>query len=176
MRARAIGLALLLAFAGCGVVPEQSSDRGVCVATFRDYDRARQFNPDPTFDRRTGRYRWDAWVERLRLLLIQNDCLTRPRDMAGIDAAAVAPVAEGGAPLGRPVAVHVGTFTDEATAAAAVALFRAAGLRATSVGDQGLGRRVFAGPVATEGGLAATVDLATRAGFVAPYPSEFFRF
>ncbi|PJN94168.1 hypothetical protein CNY89_16125 [Amaricoccus sp. HAR-UPW-R2A-40] len=70
----------------------------------------------------------------------------------------------------------MGAFTSQADTDAAIALFRGKGLQATSIGDPRLGRRVYVGPVTTQGALDAVLGTAFEAGFVAPYPSEFFRF
>jgi hypothetical protein len=177
---RGLAAALLAAaVAGCAV-PPQTADRAACVDLFRQYDLISRLRPLEVYDRRRDRYRIDPVLSRLGVLLIENDCQTRSRDLTGLDAVAAAragaPVAEVGAPLGRDVVVHVGALTDEADAARAAAFFRSLGLRATSIGDRQLGRRVYVGPVRTEGGLAEVIAIATEAGFVAPYPSEFFRF
>lgn len=182
MRPRWSPAALALAgfAAACGVVPEQSSDRSACVGLFEEYDRYAQLRPFPTVDPLTGRELLDPQLRRLTVLLVQNDCQTRSRDLVGLDAAVEARagqrVAESGAPLGRATAVHVGALTSDADAARAVAFFRGLGLQATSIGNQQLGRRVYVGPVRTEGGLGEVLAIAFEAGFVASYPSEFFRF
>jgi hypothetical protein len=177
-RAALLGL-VALAAAACAGGPE-TADRSLCVGLFREYDRFAQFTPIETFDRRRGRERLDPTLSRLTVLLVQNDCQTRSRDLTGLDAVAAARsgqrIAESGAPLGRLTAVHAGALTDEADAARAVAFFEGLGLRATSIGNRQLGRRVFVGPVATQGGLDATLVAAFEAGFVASYPSQFFRF
>jgi hypothetical protein len=178
MRKAAVAIALAGLATACAI-PEQTSDRSACVRLFQDYDRLAQFRPTETVDRR-GRERLDPALSRLQVLLIQNDCQTRARDLGGLEAAAEARagdrVVERGAPLGRPVAVHVGALTGEAEAARAVAFFEGLGLRATSIGNRQLGRRVYVGPVTTEGALGEVIAIAFEAGFVAPYPSQFFRF
>ena len=47
------------------------------------------------------------------------------------------------------------------------------GLPVRSRGAPGLGRRIFIGPFDTEGGLAEGMEVARRAGFVAPYVRRF---
>lgn len=175
----ALAVALALGAAGCAPGP-QVADRAACVGLFQQYDRIAQFRPVEVYDRRRDRYRLDPELSRLAVLLVQNDCQTRSRDLAGLEAAAAARagsrIAESGAPLGRPVAVHVGALTDEGDAARAAAFFEGLGVRATSIGNRQLGRRLFVGPVTTEGGLGEVLAAAFEAGFVASYPSQFFRF
>ncbi len=174
-----LALALAGLTAGC-VVPRQTSDRSVCAGLFQEYDRYAQLRPQMIRDPISGRERFDPQLTRLQVLLVQNDCQTRSRDLVGLDAAVAATagrtIAESGAPLGRATAVHVGALTSDADAARAVAFFRGLGLQATSIGNQQLGRRVFVGPVRTEGALGEVIAIAFEAGFVAPYPSQFFRF
>lgn len=172
-------LALAGLAAGC-VVPPQTSDRAACVGLFQEYDRYAQVRPREIRDPLTGREMFDPVLTRLKVLLVQNDCQTRSRDLVGLDAAVAARagqrVVESGAPLGRPTAVHVGALTSDADATRAVAFFRGLGLQATSIGNQQLGRRVYVGPVRTEGAIGEIMAIAFEAGFVAPYPSQFFRF
>lgn len=174
-----VGLALAGLVAGCAV-PQQTSDRSVCVGLFQDYDRFAQLSPAPVRDPFTGREMLNPQLTRLKVLLVQNDCQTRSRDLVGLDAAVEAnagrTIVESGAPLGRATAIHVGAMTSDADAARAVAFFRGLGLQATSIGNQQLGRRVFVGPVRTEGAFGEVMAVAFEAGFVAPYPSQFFRF
>lgn len=175
-----VAVALAVFAAGCGAIPQQSQDRANCVPLFIEYDRIARFTRDEYVDRRPGFTVLDPRLSQLSVLLIQNDCQTRGRDLARLgpvaDARGGAPIIEGGAPLGRPVSVHVGVVTSDAEAARAAALFREVGLQATSIGSPRLGRRVYAGPVETTDGLNAVLGLAREAGFVAPYASEFFRF
>jgi hypothetical protein len=53
------------------------------------------------------------------------------------------------------------------------AFFEARGVRARSVGDPMLGRRIYIGPFATQGGLESAAALARSIGFIAPYPAYF---
>lgn len=181
MRAARWGaLSLALATAGCASVPEQSRDRASCAPLFIEFDRVARFNPQGLQDRRRGLYVLDARLSQLTVLLIQNDCQTRSRDLDRLEAVAAArggrAITEGGASLGRPVAVQVGMLTDEGDAARAQGFFRELGLQTTGIGVPRLGRRVYAGPVFTVDGLNDLTGLAREAGFVAPYPSEFYRF
>jgi hypothetical protein len=173
-------LASTLMASGCAVVPQQSRDTASCAPLFQEYDLYARFEPDEGFDERYGRRVFDPRLSQLRVLLIQNDCQTRSGDLTRLDSLAAAQegrgVSEGGATLGRAVAVHVGAVTSDAEAARAVAFFRGLGLQSTSIGSPLLGRRVYAGPVTTVDGLNALTGIALEAGFVAPYPSTLFRF
>lgn len=181
MRVRKALLAVLgaplLAMACAG---PQVADRSVCPGLFIEYDRYAQLRPIRVRNPLSGRETFDPFLQRQTLLLIQNDCQTRSRDLTGLDAVAGAlqgeTIVEQGAPLGRLVAVHVGALTSEADAARAVAMFRNLGVQSTSIGNPQLGRRVYAGPVATQGALDQILGIAFEAGFVGSYPSEFFRF
>lgn len=175
-------IALLLcaaaALASCGVIPAQTPDRAACVGLFQEYDRLLRFRPEYVDEIRGGIRLSDGRLAQIGVLLVQNDCLTRPGDLAGMDAVAAARagrgVVEGGESLGRPVAVHAGAVTGGADEA--IAFFEGLGVRATSIGSPRLGRRVYVGPVTTVDGLNALTGLAREAGFVAPYASEYFRF
>jgi hypothetical protein len=79
---------------------------------------------------------------------------------------------DGGAPI-RPIALQVGIVPGYAGEFAARQFFGELGYRVRSQGAPGLGRRIYLGPFATEGGMAYAADLARRAGFVAPYPRRF---
>ena len=173
---RAIGAALIAALLAAACVPAETPDQSQCVWLFQQYDRVARLNPNAVQNRGERRIPWGSELDRLWRLMIQNDCQTRPGDLGDLAALSGGPIREGGAPLGRAVAVHVGAFTSQADTDAAIALFRGKGLQATSIGDPRLGRRVYVGPVTTQGALDAVLGTAFEAGFVAPYPSEFFRF
>lgn len=177
---RPVGALVLAGLAAACAPPQQSSDRSACAPLFQDYDRFAQFRPIETVNRRGEGEILDPVLSRLTTLLIQNDCQTRARDLGALEAVAQAHagqrIVERGAALGRPVAIHVGALTGEAEAARAVAFFQGLGIRATSIGNRQLGRRVYVGPVTTEGALGEVIAIAFEAGFVAPYPSQFFRF
>ncbi|MBP7242278.1 hypothetical protein [Amaricoccus sp.] len=183
MRRAALALAAgAVLVAACAGIPEQTSDRANCVGLFQQYDIYANAMPSEVRDPWTGRERTPWPLAQYRRLLVQNDCMTRPRDLAGLDAVAAARRAEGwrladsGPPAPRPGSVHAGTVTSDAEAARAVAFFEGFGIRATSIGAQGLGRRVFIGPFRSQGAVGEAILLATEAGFVAPYASRFFRF
>jgi hypothetical protein len=173
--------ALLLAGAlTAGCVAPQPSDRAACPGLFQQYDRVARMFPHQVYDRSRRDFRFAPELTRLEVLLVQNDCQTRSRDLDRLDAVAGArdgrPIVESGVPLSRPVSIHAGALTSDADAARAVAFFGGVGLQSTSVGNPYLGRRVYAGPVRTMGGLEELLALSAEAGFVGSYPSEFWRF
>lgn len=172
MRAR-LALVLFLAPAACAPVAEPPASE-VCAGLFRDYDVRSRIERTDADDARPGGMRSDSGLRRIAMELNRRDCLTRPDDLAGLEAAPAGGIAESGAPLGRPIVVHAGAVTGGSERA--VAFFEARGLRATSLGAPMLGRRVYVGPATTQGGLVELVLLAREAGFVAPYPTEDFRF
>lgn len=180
MRRRALAaLAVVAAAAACGAVPQQTSDRAACVGLFQQYDTYSNMMPNEVRTR-DGRLVDPSMVAYFRRLLVQNDCVTRNRDVADLSAVAAAwsgrGITESGPPAPWPGSVHVGTFAGDADAARAAAFFEEIGVRTKSVGAQGLGRRVFAGPFRTQGAMNEAMVAAREAGFVAPYASRFFRF
>ncbi|MBP7000473.1 hypothetical protein [Amaricoccus sp.] len=181
-RAAALALAALT-LAGCaGGIPPQSRDRSACVGLFRQFDIYANAMPNEARDPWTGRERTPWPLFQYRQLLVQNGCTTRPDDLARLDAVAAARKAAGwrladsGPPAPYPGSVHAGTVTSDAEAARAVAFFEGLGIRATSIGAPGLGRRVFIGPFRSQGAVGEAIRLAAEAGFVAPYASQFYRF
>jgi hypothetical protein len=169
---------LFAALAACGVVPEQSRDPSRCVRLFGEFDSFESLSR-PDLDTRRGLSAADMRLQQLTNALRQNGCLTMGRDLADLDAltaerAGFRPMDSGAAI--RPVAVHVGVVTSMEDDARVRAFFEARGYRATSIGSSRLGRRVYVGPVVSEGALAELVEIARAAGFVAPYPARFFRF
>ena len=178
---RRFGLLAALAFAAlsaCSAPSPRSEGRGACEVLFIEYDRLERFSLSGMA--RVGTPGLPSRRTQVEVLLVRNDCLTRETDLAGLEAAVAARagrgIAEGGAALPRPVVLHLGAVTSGAGAARSVAAIESLGLRATSVGAPRLGRRVYAGPILTEDGLADVIGFAGEAGFRTPYVSETFRF
>jgi hypothetical protein len=179
MRAALAALVLAGAVAGCAPVPPQTTDQANCVWLFEQYDVYSNFMPNEV-RARDGRFMDPSMVAYFRRLLVQNDCVTRSRDVADLDALAAAwagrGIVESGPPSPYPGSVHVGTFAGDADAARAASFFEGLGVRSKSIGAQGLGRRVFVGPFRSQGAMNEAMTVAREAGFVAPYVSRFFRF
>jgi hypothetical protein len=104
-------------------------------------------------------------------LLREADCLTLSAELAGMDAAGGAPIADSG-PAIAATSLHAGVVTSMADEANAIAFFAANGVAARSIGAAGLGRRIYLGPFQTQGALDGARDLALRAGFASPYPGS----
>lgn len=167
----------LTGLAACSAPSPRTDARGSCEALFIEYDRLLRLPVNDFAFAGTGLPSRRTQVE---VLLVRNDCLTREADLAGLEAAVAARgggrIVESGAALPRPVALHLGAVTSEAGAARAIAAVEGLGLRGQGIGAARLGRRVYAGPILTAGGLADALDFARAAGFRAPHVSETFRF
>jgi hypothetical protein len=159
---------------------QQTADRDLCVPLFRQFDLYAQTRRDEVTSKFDGRRIPNPNLQRISQQLIQNDCQTRPRDLAPLDATRDAwkgrTIVESGPPAPYPGTVHAGALTGEGEVALAVNFFESLGIPATSIGSSFLGRRVYIGPFATQGGIEDAIELAREAGFVAPYASQFFRF
>lgn len=164
------GLTAAVLLAGCSPVPvgvEPAGTRG-CVVLFQEFDitEARVGSTD----RRDGRIAPSELVargERLR----RAGCITRTADITLVDVAPGRPT-DGGPPI-RPTAVHVGVVTSMEDDARVRAFFEERGLRARSVGSAPLGRRIYVGPLGTQGAIDGVVSLAREAGFIGPYAAFF---
>ncbi len=179
MRTAASFLLALLALGGCtagsgGLTRVEPT----CLVLFRNYDTAVQVFGYTDRDRDGGiSLMVPTAVDRAGQRLRENGCLTSEDDLSAAfrltdeDVAAVLQ-GENGASI-APISVSAGIVLGIASEVQARQFFGAAGIRVRSIGAPGLGRRIYLGPFATEGGLAAAIDLAERAGFVAPYPARF---
>jgi hypothetical protein len=165
-------LLLVAVLAGCAVAtPTQwRADGPTCVAMFQEYDRRVKMFPDESIWR-PGRM-VDPWVEAQGTRLRDAGCLTSTAQIIGLDSAPAAPIVESG-PAIRPISLHVGAVSNMEDEARVRAFFEARGVRARSVGDPMLGRRLYIGPFATQGGLESAAALARGIGFIAPYPAYF---
>ncbi len=179
MRLAAMLLALALGpLAGC--TAQQVAQAGAqpdCLVLFRNYDQAVQIFGNATFNRRDdSAWRAPPAVSRTGQRLRENGCLTSDQDLAVsyllADELRGTRIVESGAPI-RPIHLQAGIVEGIASEVQARQFFGGLGVRVRSQGAPGLGRRIYVGPFATEGGLAAATDLALRAGFVAPYPARF---
>lgn len=166
-------LALAALAAGAAALAAAPGADRTCVNRFRDYDRA-----VVTFSN-TG---WGdgpmmaAATSRAVQRLAQADCVTDWDDIATMPALAAELkgklAGEHGAPI-KPTTLMAGVVTGFSSELQARQFFAALGYRVRSQGAPFLGRRIFIGPFATEGGLAEATAVAVRAGFVAPYPKFF---
>jgi hypothetical protein len=144
--------------------PTRAPDPQRCEALFREFDYVKQTMSTPSgfADDASIPPELQLEVGRLR----QANCLTRPDDLT-LDGSA-GPIAESGARI-VPATVHAGVVTDMAAEATVIAYFEARNGSPYSVGQPGLGRRIYLGPFVTAGGRDAALQAARRAGFASPY-------
>lgn len=159
--------AVALALVACAPIGQQVASEQDCVALFRQYDDMEQWVARP--DWRTIPIELNFQQIRLR----NAGCITMSADLAGMEALPLVPVTDSG-PVTVRVFLHAGVVTSDADDARVRAFFEARGVRARSIGEAGLGRRIYLGPFATAGALEAARALATSAGFVAPYTVDNF--
>lgn len=178
---RSAAMLIALAFgtlAGC--TAEQVAQAGAepsCLVLFRNYDQAVQIYGNTTNNRRAETvWRVPPAVSRTGQRLREGGCLTSDQDLAATyllsDDVRGTRIVESGAPI-EPIYLQAGIVEGITSEVQARQFFGGLGVRVRSQGAPGLGRRIFVGPFATEGGLAAATDLALQAGFVAPYPARF---
>jgi hypothetical protein len=177
MRAVVLGAALISAvLAGCAVPPGGGDGAGSgrsCERLFRDFDIAdRSVRTFGRGERVTIPPALAARGQDLR----RAGCITSTSQLFGLEALGAdlrgTVQGESGAPI-RPIALHVGVVTSMGDEIRVRAFFEALGFRVRSIGNIAIGRRIYLGPFATEGGLAEATAIARRAGFVAPYPKFF---
>ncbi|MBP7242279.1 hypothetical protein [Amaricoccus sp.] len=161
-----------LAMAGAAFAASPGVDQ-TCLNRFRAYDRATTTfsNSDWGRDGVIAPATSNA-IQRLRA----GGCITDWDDIALMPT--VAGELHGKlkgehGPAIRPTSLMVGIVTGYSGELQARQFFSAMGYRVRSQGAPYLGRRIFIGPFATEGGLAEATGVALRAGFVAPYPKFF---
>lgn len=171
-------LLVVALLAGCaGSTPP--GDPQTCLDLFKQYDRLTRGNGGLTnYDAITGSYILEPRVARQSQWLRNNRCLTMSRDLDGLSslAAELAPFtpATGGAPI-APATVHLGVVTSIGDEARATAFFRELGYGSRGIGAMELGRRLYIGPFTDQASLDQALDIARRAGFVAPYVTRTFR-
>lgn len=177
MRAFLLAAPALALLVGCQDTPVNmaaSADQGaVCERRLRDYDRAALFFSNGGWSR-------DQFLSREVQSAAQSarqaGCVTgtdiTDRLAQELPAARATPRGEHGAPI-RPTWLQVGVVGGITAEVQSREFFSGLGFTVRSRGAPGLGRRIFIGPFATEGGLNDAVALATRVGFVAPYPRRF---
>jgi hypothetical protein len=166
--------ALVAALAAWAAVPAADAASPFCTQRFSDYDRAVLFFGSSGAQQEHPRVApaIDRSIQRLRA----GDCLTGWDEIAGLpqlgDALRGTLQGEHG-PAIRPTTLQVGVVLGISSEVQARQFFAGLGYRVRSQGAPYLGRRIYVGPFTTAGGLAEATELATRAGFVAPYPRRF---
>lgn len=172
MLLRFIGAGLTVAaLVGCAPAGGPASRRDACERQFRAYDTATRMFSGGGFEEN---FTLDPNIARKAQRLIEEDCLTRDRDLAAIYAMEVppAPAAPAGARI-DPIWLHAGIVPGFATELEARSFFGRIGYPVRGIGAPMLGRRIYIGPFDTEGALAEAARVAAEAGFVAPYPRRF---
>lgn len=140
-----------------------------CVALFQRFDDLERLYG--TASRRADRRSAAPELLLLGRRIQQAGCFTATKELAVGDGAGARIGPQGAAIV--PVSLHAGVVTNMQDDARALAFFEARGVRARSIGSASLGRRIYLGPVGTDGALAAAADLARQAGFASPYPADF---
>lgn len=174
-------LAALTSLAGCAGLapPPPRGDAAACRAAFESLDQAKRLFPREQITA-SGGTALNASVSRATNRIITQGCLTTGDDLAGLETLGARlgprrPVNSG--PAIPPTAVHVGILTGGfSDAGRAAAFFQSQGYRTRTIGAEKLGRRLYIGPVTSQGALDEAIALAAEAGFPSAYPSELFRF
>lgn len=144
-----------------------------CDRLFANYDRAVLYFSNSGWGEDTVvAPAIDRSIQRLRAA----NCLTGWDELAGLQALGEELQGtlrgEHGAPI-RPTTLQAGVVLGTTSEVQARIFFAGLGYRVRSQGAPYVGRRIYIGPFATEGGLAEAVAVAKRAGFVAPYTRRF---
>ncbi len=146
------------------------SQGDTCVARFKYFDLMEDLYPNnrSKYRNRVASPPVEAAAQRLR----EAGCITFSDQIAGMATVTPLPPSPPG-PAIAPMGVHAGVVTNMGDDAAARAFFESHGIRARSIGSAPLGRRIYLGPFATQGGLDDAIALALKAGFGSPYPANF---
>ncbi|TPE50425.1 hypothetical protein [Amaricoccus solimangrovi] len=176
-------IAGLLPLLGCASLPPRPprGDPANCRVLFQNYDRAASlFQPYTYSARLDGRSTQTPALSVASNAIISNGCLTTTADLKGLESLQMKlgprKPAESGAPI-PPTAVHVGILTGGfSDAGRATAFFQSQGYETRTIGAEKLGRRLYIGPVRSEGALDQAIALAAEAGFPSAYPSDLFHF
>jgi hypothetical protein len=169
----------LVALSGCASLPAQPprGDAANCRALFQRYDQAVSLFQPYSYNE-DGSPQTPA-ISRAGTSIIAGGCLTTSQDIKGIEALqmrlGIRKPVESGAAI-KPTAVHVGILTSFTDAGRAIGFFESQGYDTRTIGAEKLGRRLYIGPVRTQGGLDQAIALAAEAGFPSAYPSELFQF
>jgi hypothetical protein len=166
----AAALAVSTAAAPVPAASQPQADGATCVALFKQFDLLQSMYPNNR-QRYSGRSAQPP-VETQAQLVRNAGCITLTRELAPMATVKPHPIADSG-PAITPTQLHAGVVTNMEDDANVRAFFAANGIQSKSVGSAPLGRRIYVGPFATQGGLDAARDLAVRAGFASPYPAHF---
>ncbi len=179
MRAVLAPLALAAALAGCASLPQPETGRAQCVALFEHYDYLSNAFQTDSYNATSDRYIQNSQVSRQAQRLRNAGCVTTTDDLNGLEQLGAtlgfrAPV-DSGATI-PPTAVSVGVLTSLTDVTRATVFFRNLGYGTRAMGAESLGSRFYIGPFVSEGAMNEAIATAERAGFVAPYATDAFRF
>jgi hypothetical protein len=171
---------LLLPLAGCANLPVRPppGDPATCRAAFAQYDLAVSLFQPYSFTEESAAQ--NPAISRAGNQIMSAGCLTGGDDIQGMAALQMKlgprqPVNSG--PAIPPTAVHVGILTGGfSDTGRATAFFESQGYHTRTIGAEKLGRRLYIGPITSQGALDRAIALAAEAGFPSAYPSDLFRF
>ena len=176
---RLMALGLTAGLWACAPTAPVPPDPARCFALFEQLDRAERLFPRYRADRLSDTVVQNPRVARVAQDIRQARCTTSVTDLSGTDALAaeLAPFARvsGGGPPDSS-ALQVGIVDGISAEVRAATFFGGLGYRYRSTGTEGLGRRIFIGPMRSEAEMQQAMEIARRAGFVAPYPARYTRF
>lgn len=175
MRAWLIAAAVVVTgLSGCAPIRSDvdavSAREPGCLTWFRELD-TRQYWTGSVLrgENRTIPLAIQPIVVRLR----SEGCLTYSRDLVGMESAPRDLAATPAAGRRTPgLLVHAGIVTSMGDDARARGYFSSLGYDSYSLGVAGLGRRIYVGPLASQGQAQAVMEAAQRAGFQYPYVRE----
>lgn len=176
MRAIWMAAPVLALLAGCQDVPGRdpilADPTATCERRLQEYDRAALFFSNGWAREQT----LSTQVQRTAQAARAAGCVTgvgiTDRLAGQLPRVRGTLQGERGAPI-PPTWVQAGIVGGISAEVQAREFFSGLGYPVRSRGDPGLGRRIFIGPFATEGGLAEAIEVSRRVGFIAPFPRRF---
>ncbi len=155
--------------AGTTRAPGGTADRATCERAMQAYDTAAWLYPVQRLDdnETTPPAALSSAVGRVR----DNGCLTSGEDLANLPALAerLAPFTiDNSGPATGPTTVQLGIVTGINDEGRVTDFVRSLGYRSRGIGAEGLGRRLFIGPLTTESAVTQALAVAREAGFIAP--------
>ncbi|WP_111430494.1 hypothetical protein [Rhodobacteraceae bacterium DSL-40] len=151
-----------------GTEVSQADAGSGCVARFQYFDTVKATMSTPTG--RDDRASVPAALQFPIARLQQAGCMTKSADLTL--EGPVVPVVNSGSEIG-PTMIHAGVVTDMGDDGRAKRYFEARGVTVRSIGQPGLGRRVYLGPFTTQGALDAAMEASREGGFAYPYVTTF---
>ena len=181
VRIAGAALALVLVLVSCAPTETvtRRADPETCLILFASLDRTIRFYPPDTYRSRSGRRIINPRLSRIVHKILRGGCTTDQADLVVMDTLASElgdfRIEDSGSPS-ETNALQVGIVTGLIDEVRVAQFFGRLGYRYRSSGVEMLGRRVFIGPIRSEGAMEQAIDVARRAGFIAPYPARYTRF